>query len=358
LTLISPKGELISRLVVIEVQDVPNHGKIGSVHSRSQAVRCLLAGLLGLIQTANQTEVVKSQEEAMDVTGPKPETSRKDDSHVRASRRSRVSPDIWQDTLSLLCDNDYAVRADYTEALIFYLSNEMPKHGDVADPDGFKRVHRLAEGPLQQAVNITVLHHAGDFGTKFLNAVHAYLYIFSTTSSFGLTSSASPSQSTMNNSHINVIPSTPTEVEIEGRDSFAQAQSGSGRSFSAQQGPRSQKSSVVRRLLNGTTDGVSASTAASLADYTHIFCVLTTIHEQLPARGLLTGVPMLLALDASTRSQDLDDLHTLHRINVIREVVARVWLVIGKVWKSSDITDLAEKVCELYDCLLDAKGYV
>jgi hypothetical protein len=240
------------------------------------------------------------------------------------------------------------VRADYTEALVFYLSNEMPKHGDVTDPDGVKRVHRLADGSLQQAMNITVLHHTGDFGTKFLNAVHAYLYILSTTSSLGLTSSASPSQSIMNNLHINVIPSTPTKVETEGRDSFTQTQPGSVRSFLAHQGPRSRKSSVVQHLLERTTDGVSASTAAFLADYTHILRVLATIHEQLPARGLLTGIPMLLALDASTRSQDLHDLHILHRINVIKEVIARVWLVVGKVWKSSDIMDMAEKVCESY----------
>jgi hypothetical protein len=315
-------------------------------------VRCLLAGLLGLIQAANKTDVVKSQEEAADVTGPTLDTSRKDAGHARASRRSRVSPDIWQDTLSLLCDGDYSVRADYTEALVFYLSNEMPKHGDIADSDGVKRVRRLAEGPLQQAVNMTVLLHAGDFGTKFLNAVHAYLYILSTTSTLGLAStpSTSPSQSIVNDSGVNVIPSTPTELETEGRDSFAQSQPTGRRSFSAPQGPRLRKASVVQRLLEGTAGGVSASTAACLADYAHVLNVLTTMHEQLPVRGLITGVPMLLALDAMTRSQDADDLHMLHRINTIKEVIARVWLVVGKVWNSSDLMDIAEKVRQSLKC--------
>ena len=326
----------------MEGQDVLGRDKSGSTYNRSQAVRCLLAGLLGLIHAANKTDGMKSQEEAADVSGP----TLKDAGHARESRRSRVSPDIWQDTLSLLCDGDYSVRADYTNALVFYLSNEMPKHGDIADSDGVKRVRRLAEGPLQQAVAVTVLLHSGDFGTKFLNAVHAFLYILSTTSSLGLTSSSStsPSQSVVDDSAVHVIPSTPTELEIEVKDSLAQTQLTGRRSFSALQGPRLRKASVVQRLLEGTVSGAT-SAAACLADYTHVFNILTTIHEQLPVRGLITGIPMLLSLDASTTPKDTDDFRVLHRINVVKEVIARVWLVVGKVWNSSDIMDMAEKVC-------------
>jgi protein EFR3 len=287
----------------------------------------------------------------VDVTGPTLEVSRKDGGHARASRRSRVSPDIWQDTLNLLCDSDYSVRADYTEALVFYLSNEIPKRGDMADSDGVKRTRRLAEGPLQQAMNMAPLLHGGDFGTKFLNAVHAYLYILSTTSSLGLTSSSStsPSQSMVDDSGVNVIPSTPTELDSERRDSFTLSQPTGRRSFSVPQGPRLRKVSMVQRLLEGTVSGVSASTAACLADYAHVLHILTSIHEQLPVRGLLTGIPMLLALDAATKPQDTDDLHMLYRINVIKEVIARVWLVVGKVWKSSDIVDIVQKVCQLLE---------
>jgi len=334
---------LISRLAMLEGQGDLEHDKTGVTHSRSQVVRCLLAGLLGLIQAANKIDIAKSQEDAVDVTGPTLEISRKDGEHVRA-RRSRVSPDIWQDTLSLLCDSDYSVRADYTEALVFYLLNEMPKNGDIVYSDGVKRVRRLAEGPLQQTRNMTILLHAGDFGTDFLNAVHAYLYILSTTSCLGMTpnSSTLPSRSMVNDSHVNIIPGTPTEFEIEARDSFAQSQSTGQRSSFAPQGPRSRKASVVQRLLEGSASGVSASTSACLADYAHVLNVLTTIHEQLPVRGLLTGIPMLLALDATTRLQDFD---LLHRTNVIKEVIARVWFVVGKVWNSSDIMVIVEKVC-------------
>ena len=311
-------------------------------------MRCLLAGLLGLIQAANMTDAMKSQEEAADVSGP----ILKDAGNVRASRRSPISPDIWQDILSLLCDSDYSVRADCADALVFYLSNEMPRHGDIANSDGAKRMRRLVEGPLQQAVTMSVLLRAGDFGTKFLNAVHAYLYILSTTSSLGLTSSSStsPSQSVVNDSAVNIIPSTPTELETEVKDSFTQSQPTGRRSFSAPPGPRLRKASVVQRLLEGTASGVSTSAAACLADYTHVFNILTTIHEQLPVRGLITGIPMLLALDASTMPKDMDDFRVLHRINVVKEVIARVWLVVGKVWNSSDIMDMAEKVCLSFKC--------
>lgn len=334
---------MIGRLLVIEAQDVLGRGKSGPINSRCQAVRCLLDGLLGLIQAANETELMKSQGEAPDTIGLAPGAPRKDDGHARASQRSRVSPDIWQDTLSLLCDGEYSVRVDYAEALVFYLLNEMPKHGYVADADGVKGIRRLAEGPLQQAMNMTALLHTGDPGIQFLNAVHAYLYMLSTSSSLGLTS-RSPSRSQADNSRVNVIPSTPNESESEGRDFLVQSPSPSRRSFSAPQASRSRKVSMVQRLLEGPASGLSALTAAGPADYANVLKVLTTIHEQLPVRGLLTGIPLLLALDATAMVSDADDPHTLHRINVIKEVVARVWLVIGKVWNSSDILEMTEQV--------------
>src|SRR6202011_5059804 len=81
------------------------------------------------------------------------------DSHGRSSKRTRVSPEIWHDTLSLLCDADYAVRADYAEALVFYLRTEIRKRGDFADTDGVKRIRPLAEGPIQQATSMKLLIH-------------------------------------------------------------------------------------------------------------------------------------------------------------------------------------------------------
>jgi len=347
---------------VVEVQGVLGHGKPGFTQSKSQTIRCLLAGLLGLIRTADKIENVKNQDEQHKKPGlmtaitssPLTQTPHKDAGvRGRVSRRTRVPPDIWHDTVSLLCEADYAIRADYSEALVFYLTKEIPKKSDSADADGVKRW--LAEGPPQQAANMNVLLHAGDFGTKFLNAIHAYIYILATTSSLGLSSSSSPSPAHSSNEdavEMNVLPATPlfernpdTETS-EIPDSLVQAQGNGRRSLNLAQPPRSRKISVVQRLLERAPSHLSASASAYLSDYTHILDVLTAVHEQLPVRGLLTGIPMLLALDGTTRAHDVDDYVTLQRIHTVKEVIAKVWLVVGKVWDSSELVEIAEKVCQ------------
>lgn len=366
------KGELIGRLVIVEVQGVTARGNPGYMNSRSQALRCLIASLLGLLLVADRHEVVNSGDSpqksgSMPARLHTPPSDNK--ASDRASRRTRISPDGWQDTLTLLCDNDYAVRADYAEALACYLTHEMPKYGDYTDAGGIKRVRRLAEGPLQQATAINILLHAGDSGTKFLHAIHAYLYILATTSSLGLTSSSSvsPSPSHSGSLRLNVVPATPLSDKhhvpdnSEVTESLVQAQSNGRRSFSAPL-PRSRKLSVVQRLLERTPSRISTSASACLADYTHILSILTTVHEQLPVRGLLTGIPVLLALDAATKTQDMDDAGTLQRIETMREVTARVWLSLGKVWNSTELVEIAEKVCccriEMMNAHLSVPGLI
>jgi len=50
------------------------------------------------------------------------------------ARRNRVTPDVLQDTLSLICDRDSAVRLEYTNALAGYISHEMPNMVTVPIP--------------------------------------------------------------------------------------------------------------------------------------------------------------------------------------------------------------------------------
>lgn len=335
-------GELINRIVRVEVQGVFSRGKPGSVRSRTQAVRCLLAALFGLIKTANRSEAV-DKSDAHEQSSPAETFKQEVAANGRVFRRTAVPPDIWQDTISLLCDSDYSVRVDYSDALRFYISEEMPKDGD-ATVDG-KHPRSLGEGPLSHAVKINLLLHAGNYGTKFLHAIHAYLYILATSSTLGLNSSSStsPSHSAIGVSpHLNVIP-PGSEYEEEYEEQSTQLQDGGRRSFSASQGPKARKFSSVQRLLDQASQGLSASTSAHLADYALILDVLTTIHEELPVRGLLTGIPMICALDAAASSaQDSDDAVTIQRVEAIREVIAKLWLVLGGVWNSPELVQLAE----------------
>lgn len=266
--------------------------------------------------------------------------------HGRVSRRTPISPDVWQDTISLLCDSDYAIRADYADALMFYLAEEMPKHGD-NNGEGGKRLNGIATGPLTHAVKLNILLHSGNHGTKFLHAVHAYLYILATSSHLKLLSesSRSASHSTLNDpsqpkatqypEDEGEVPNPEFQIHVNGR-----------RSFSMQQSPREKKASAVQRLLEQSSSTL-ASASASLSDYGLILNVLTTIHEEFPVRGLLTGVPMLVALDSVVANSA--NITVIQRVDAINEVIARVWLLLGLVWSATELVQLAEAVCGFLD---------
>jgi hypothetical protein len=331
-------GDLISRLVVVEVQGIGNCGKGSNEQCRSQAIRCLLAGLRELMGAATRAQ---NRETNKDSPTPIPTTSFSSSAdapaEVRTARRSRVSPGTWQDTLSLLCDRDHAVRTDYSDALVFYLTREIKKRGNTTDRDGVKRVRPLADG-LQQASNANAVLY-GDSSTRFLNAVHAYSYILATTSlDFG--SSSAPSLTEEGTSVINVLPATPVN-SVGNVDILPQSQ-GSRRSTTL--GPRARKVSAVQRLLDRVPSRISSSGSAFASDYSNMLMVQTAVHEQLPIRALLTGIPMLLVLDKTTKINDISDADIWQRSKAIKEMIARVWLVIAKVWNISELASIAQKV--------------
>ncbi|KAJ7590858.1 hypothetical protein C8J56DRAFT_934069 [Mycena floridula] len=343
-------GELISRLLVIETQGITAKGKPNFAQSRSQAIRCFIAGILGLIDTANRNEAVNLQLQTpprrpSSVKEPSPSldaTTQDAGANDRISRRARVPPDIWQESLGLLCDRDYAIRADYAEALVFYLVHEMPK-SDSGDSEGLQRLRRLTEPP--QGINMNTLLQTGDFATRFLSAIHAYLYILASAVSLDVNSSSSASSAAnVEIPQVNILPATPQADESPEPplDTFVTAQPNERRSFTPQPG-RPRKVSAAFHILERTPLRISGSTTAYLSDYSNILNVVETIHEQLPVRGLVSGIPMLLALDGAAMASENDEPQTVHRTNVIKAVLAKAWLAIGRVWDAQDLVKLAEE---------------
>ena len=314
---------MVNRLTIIEMQGIPG---TNAGHGRPEALRGLLKALRDLIFTANNHE--KDHDDSHNGTGlelnGKP-AKNKDPPF----RRTRVPPDIWHDTLSLLCDKDPAVRGDYADLLVFYLTEEMPKRGDVTSSDAVRNSRRSIEGPLLHATTINVVLHGGDVVTKVINAIHAYLYILSLASSLGLDP----------NSTYSSFPST--SPHLVNSDATSQPEPNY---LSMQQVPRLRKVSKVQQLSERVTQTVSGSPSANPDDYARMLRILTTIHEQTPVRGLFAGVPMLLALDASTRSETQEHRTTAQRTSVIREVIARLWKVLGKVWDSVELVRISENV--------------
>lgn len=388
-------GEMISRLTAIEAGGVGIRGKSGNSKKRSQAIRCLLAGLLGLIHVADSNqpkhtggpEVQRSSPTFLPIVGADSSAAEHTYRHVHPSRRTKVSPEVWVDTLTLLCDGDYAVRADYALTLLSYIEFEIPRKGDRKDADGVKRLQSLSEGPARHTTTAAAILF-GDSVTRFLNALHAYIYALSTSSCLGTTpssvtstNSTSPSPSPSNGGDLatmNVIPPTPTDSRLglaEGKghrdsvedevtgtsnlhDSPLHSESQSRRSTMF--GPRSRQVSSLSHMINFfpvTSSSTTSSSSATLSDYTNILAVLTLIHEQLPIRSLFTSVPMLSALE-----QDLQGnfgKHTdVQRLNVIREVLTRVWLAIGRIWDCQPLVEAAEQILSamLYPSNLPARS--
>ncbi|KIL68102.1 hypothetical protein M378DRAFT_185152 [Amanita muscaria Koide BX008] len=312
-------SEMVNRLTIVEIQGISGNHRRHDACGRIEAIRSLLAALRGLIHTANQDQNYDRPLRAYS-PGSDGIVAKTDDSRFR---RTRVPPDIWHDTLSLLCDKDYAVRADYADLLVFYLKEEMPRRGDISSSEPMKQSKTLESPRLPQAAPMNAVLHGGDVVMRVISAIHAYLYILSVACSLGFDSSpeSTPSSSSTMPDLINVATT---------------AQSG-------RQAPRLRKVSNVQKLAERIPQVVSSSSSACLADYTHILRILSVVHEQTPIRSLFVGIPMLLALDASTRIENAGDSLTAQRIFMIRELVARVWLAVGKVWKSDELVRSVEE---------------
>ncbi|KAF9476499.1 hypothetical protein BDN70DRAFT_882331 [Pholiota conissans] len=342
-------GELINRLVLIEVQGILTQDKQSPsfLPTRSAAIRYLLESLLGLIRAANANESTTEDDGSLDGSPPtkkrKPSSERPPDE--RLSRRTKVHPDIWQDTLSLLCDADILVRKECAAALMYYISQEMPKHGEINDGDGSKHLQRVAETSFRHIQS--TFPHVGDSGSKFLHAVHAYTYILATSPTLSGPSVKSPSPeptSSISDAPTSVVrpPNSEEHYDLtESNENLMQPHS-NRRSFASQHGSRARKESLVLRLLQNTSTPFTTSAKVSEEDYVNILRIFTTIHTNLPMHGLLTGVPMLLALNSATDTNDLDS-RLFQRNFTIRTVIAHVWLVIGQVWKISEVVLLAEQ---------------
>lgn len=336
-------SELISRLVAVQVHGSPFLDRDDYNKRRSQAIRCLLAGLSGLLLAADAARKdvrVLSPEPCVIVSSGTSSPG----SHV--PQRRRVSGEIWYETLNLLCDGDYAVRSDYAHTFVTYLRQELAKHGK-SGSDRHARQSTEESSPIQ-ANHISLLLF-GDPGIRSLHATHAYLFMLATSSSLGSVSDLSPSPAYSLNgdlASIGVSSTTPsTDPPGQGTEiAEIQLSRPSSSRRSAGTVTRSRKASNPQRLLECTPEKVSSTSLASLSDHALILHVLTAVHEEVPVRGLLTGIPMLLSLDMASQIEDESDLSVRQRARALKEVITRVWLVIGQVWDCAELIQLAESV--------------
>jgi hypothetical protein len=303
---------------MVEVQGISRGSNPVSTETRTSSIRHLLGALSGLVKMANEHEYQGSKPVDLLRTGRVSHIPVYNGAEL-AARRTRVSPEIWQDTLSLLCDPDERIRNDYAASLVYYIEKEMPKQGDYTEVDGVRQIGRLNEG--LQAANITVFFNGGDLGSQLLSSVHAYIYILVTNPTLALDG--------------HQVSNSPTEES-------APVTSSSGstsprRSQSISRGLKAKKASLIKRMTLRSTQEVHIPFGRR-EDYATVSSILVTVQENLPIRGLLAAVPMLLQLDADVKNRSVDPEAAIG----IKNVVLDAWTAIGKRWGSREILGLCE----------------
>ncbi|KAF8341321.1 uncharacterized protein EI90DRAFT_3150476 [Cantharellus anzutake] len=352
--------ELIRRLISLQLD-----AKIESDFTRQEGLRCLIACLSGLIRIAtsrNETHepsaVADPADDHSDVQNERESLPKRAGTvHSGIGRRHNpIAPDVWQDTLALLCEANYGVRADYTRALTVFIKSEIPRE---RRRDHVQRLPRPTPLVLDTSMP--------DETTRFLHALHASAYALATSPSLGIspsstvaTDSENPSKSTRlvysepptattasttDTVRVNVINSTPVgtpvvesfpvEVEPARKASHGEAKRGSS---------RSRTSSLPLSLLEPiSTSFVAPSTcSANISDYSHLVTILSAAYDRTPFKALMCGVPMLFALDEATCTAiPKGDKQMLVRRRALREALARIWDAIGSTLDSQEIKDLA-----------------
>lgn len=350
--------ELINRIVSVQVNGLLGRGRVGGERNRSEAIRCLLSCLVGLIKA---TELNKGRITGHDRVVAKEETAPMEKGKWRASvdgatsdaeklavttssgRRNAISPDAWQESLAVLSESSFGVRALYARTLETYLRTEMSPEpfgaqDGIPDDASIKRVH-----PAAAMSKIGRQSQFSDATFRFLNAFHASAYTVAISSALGIptdqntgASQASSSQA-LTPTAINVVPATPIKETPPADEISKRTASRGGRSVTG-----------ALALLDPTLGPSSGFRPASPSDFAHLLSLLCAVHERLPLRGLFTGVPMLLALDQATSLiVDGDPNNAKGRKQAAREVIAQTWVTIGKMWECEEVVKVAEAVSML-----------
>ena len=389
--------EVVNRIVNVQVNGVLGRGRASNGHARETGLKCLLSCLSGLSEAADRHAAKYNAKLADDVAvpieagdGDRP-PSESTSTTARAARRNKVSPESWQETLALLCESDYGIRAMYARGLAAFIRGEVRKEPFVLQEEkqeggagtSTRNVKVVVDPGFKVSSRPSIL--AADSTSRFLNALHATAFTLVTSPSItnmssGVASSSAPkgSASPAPYSNINVIPPSNSNLPTPNAPPFAidfgfkppSARSSatgddapptpevsesavssiaagsdlspvneSGKRHSRQQNG-SRKLSVVMSMLDGSHVPVNTM----LSDFSLIRHIFVCAHQQVPTRAVLTGVPMLLALEKLARKLTEAGQHHVGCLRAIRELVCHVWSVIGEVWDVPAVIESANAV--------------
>lgn len=274
-------------------------------------------------------------------------------------RRNPIAPEVWQETLPLMCEASYPVRAAYVQAFVFYLETEMPRD----------------RKPRPNEPNIT----------RFCNAVMASIYTLAISSKLGVAealptppdsphpiekisdpvekiadAATSPSKAVSWN--VNVIEPTPNgsvaskanppAINVPVANAAASTTGNSGHTTPVSRKPLrgGRRVSLPLNRLESGANLTSFDNVATPFDYSAILRILDELNNCVPVAALLTAAPMLLALDRDAATELIrrpGDGRTgawvLERKRACRETVAFAWRRLADRWGVASAVQLADR---------------
>ena len=341
--------------IAYRLPDIPS-----SDTSRLHVVRTLICCIIGVMEVAQRGDELEERASGGVKSADKGKGPQVGNGpmYKKSKRRSAISPDIFQETLPLLCESTYAVRAAYARALILYITQELPR--EESDQVGL-----------------------GDTAVfRFCHALHATLYTLAMSCSLG---TGSPVATPMKHSPsatstpLPVEPNqkspTPPDLDQVDKDLTKQINAPEkpekGVSFNVTEPtpldtptgtstpPRkanraSRRVSLPLARMSSFANIESFDNVATPYDFAFILKILEELHKTVPMAAMVSGVPMLLALDTDAGNELIrrpgdgrSGAWVLERKRAIRETVVFTWKKIGQQWNLGQVEDLANTVCPL-----------
>ncbi len=238
--------------LAMRIADLPQND------ARSETVRILILCITGVMTSADEADEAEAR-----LTSPTLDKGKAPQTETATSgRRNPITPMIWQETLPLLCEETYAVRIAYTRALILFLENELAR-----------------DKPFE----ITIL--------RFCNALHAALYTLAMSSNLGI-------DPELGSGHLTPKLDTKSDAERGSTSEKAVAFDLTGSSTPPKSNSRSSRRvSLPLNRMNSFVPLKSFDNVATPYDFASLLTILDKLHTAVPVAAMITGIPMLLALD-------------------------------------------------------------
>lgn len=326
--------------------------------ARQEILRVLIHCMRGVMtaadvgdeQEATAREVARSSSPASDapnkgkspVLEPSLPASPVEPARRDLGRRNPIAPEVWQETLPFLCESTYPVRAAYARLLLFYLQTELPRD-------------------RQPEPNIR----------RFCNALHAAVYTLAMSSRLGVGEpiSSNPPSPTPRSSHADFKPSNegdspprpaavtftvseptplptplPTPQESLNRREGTRTSTPSGAATPPRKPIRGGRRVSLPFNKFQVEHPIAFDNVATPHDYTAIQHILQELHRAVPSSALLSGAPMLLALDNDAGTLIItpgDQAWVAERRRACRESCALAWRSIGQYWDNTQAVEIA-----------------